>query len=77
MTEEFPLPEIDQTNEPFWNGLSEGKLLYQKCNNCNHSWLPAREECPNCQNPITYGKKLPAMVHDELGCISHSIYTSL
>jgi len=48
MTEEFPLPEIDQTNEPFWNGLSEGKLLYQKCNNCNHSWLPAREECPNC-----------------------------
>ena len=48
MSEDFPLPEVDQTNKPFWDGLSEGRLLYQKCNDCSHAWLPARQECPKC-----------------------------
>lgn len=48
MNDDFPLPEVDQINKPFWDGLSEGKLFFQKCNACSHSWLPARQECPNC-----------------------------
>tara|TARA_B100000900_G_C20012705_1_gene486539 strand:+ start:86 stop:499 length:414 start_codon:yes stop_codon:yes gene_type:complete len=48
MNDDFPLPEVDQTNKPFWDGLSEGRLLFQKCDDCNYSWLPARQECPKC-----------------------------
>ena len=48
MSENFPLPEIDEVNAPFWDGLKDGKLLYQKCKSCDHHWLPARQECPSC-----------------------------
>ncbi|MDC1050521.1 OB-fold domain-containing protein [bacterium] len=48
MSDLFPLPEIDETNGPFWDGLKDGKLLFQKCNYCGHHWLPARQECPSC-----------------------------
>jgi uncharacterized protein len=48
MSDDFPLPEIDDVNAPFWDGLKDGKLQYQKCNSCGHHWLPARQECPDC-----------------------------
>lgn len=40
-------PEIDSINKPYWDGLEQGKLLYQSCA-CGHRWLPARALCPNC-----------------------------
>lgn len=43
-----PLPEVTSLTEPYWTGLAEGRLLYQRCLLCGHSWLPAREECPHC-----------------------------
>lgn len=43
-----PLPEVTSLTEPYWNGLAEGRLLYQRCSQCGHGWLPAREECPRC-----------------------------
>jgi uncharacterized OB-fold protein len=45
---EFPAPERTPLNEPFWQGLAEGSLRYQRCNACGHAWLPPREECPQC-----------------------------
>jgi len=47
-TETLPHPELTDTNKPFWEGLKKGVLSYQHCKVCNHSWLPARSECPNC-----------------------------
>ncbi|MGY4099377.1 Zn-ribbon domain-containing OB-fold protein [Nocardia sp. R16R-3T] len=43
-----PLPEITPLTEPYWAALAEGRLTYQRCSSCEHSWLPAREECPRC-----------------------------
>lgn len=43
-------PEIDTVNKPYWDGLAEGKLLYQSCA-CGHCWLPARLSCPACLSP--------------------------
>ncbi|MGQ4601316.1 OB-fold domain-containing protein [Nocardia sp. R6R-6] len=43
-----PLPEITALTEPYWVALADGRLTYQRCGRCGHSWLPAREECPDC-----------------------------
>lgn len=41
-------PERNALNGPYWDALSKGVLSYQKCSACDHAWLPARGECPNC-----------------------------
>lgn len=52
MTEQaFPEPEITPLSEPYWSGLAEGRLSYQRCSQCGHAWLPARAECPSCLRP--------------------------
>ncbi len=44
----FPLPQIDATNRPYWDGLRAGRLSYPQCDDCGHAWLPPRTECPHC-----------------------------
>lgn len=44
---DFPQPDITDTNRPFWDGLREGQLRYQQCDQ-GHRWLPARDFCPSC-----------------------------
>lgn len=44
----FPQPEITVASAPYWSGLRDGRLLYQHCRCCAHSWLPPREFCPSC-----------------------------
>lgn len=45
---DLPKPTITPLNEPYWEGLEEGELRFQRCRRCSHAWLPARAECPNC-----------------------------
>ncbi|HWX50226.1 MAG TPA: OB-fold domain-containing protein [Roseomonas sp.] len=45
---DLPLPEIDDGNRPYWEGLAGGVLRFQRCRACGHAWLPARDACPNC-----------------------------
>lgn len=44
------LPEIIETKitAPYWTALREGRLDYQHCTACGHTWLPARANCPAC-----------------------------
>ena len=44
----FPLPEPTPISQPYWDGLKQGRLTFQRCRKCAHAWLPARAECPNC-----------------------------
>jgi uncharacterized OB-fold protein len=44
----FPTPTITDVSRPYWNGLQEGTLRYQRCPHCSNAWLPARPNCPNC-----------------------------
>jgi uncharacterized OB-fold protein len=48
---DFPKPDITALNAPYWEALSKGHLLFQRCSHCQHSVLPARAECPNCLQP--------------------------
>ncbi|MEL3891432.1 Zn-ribbon domain-containing OB-fold protein [Ferrovibrio sp. MS7] len=44
----FPQPDIMPLSAPYWDGLKQGKLLFQQCRACGNRWLPARDACPNC-----------------------------
>ena len=43
----FPTPDVNELTRPYWDGLKENRLMFQKCR-CGNAWLPARRECPNC-----------------------------
>ena len=43
-----PVVDVSPVNKPYWEGLSNGELLYQHCSRCGNNWLPAREHCPHC-----------------------------
>lgn len=47
---EIPKPEPTELSRPYWDGLREGRLLFQRCG-CGHAWLPARRHCPACLKP--------------------------
>jgi uncharacterized OB-fold protein len=44
----FPEPDITPLNQPYWDGLKQGELRFQRCKSCGNCWLPARESCPKC-----------------------------
>lgn len=44
----FPLPEPTPSTKPYWDELQAGRLVFARCRNCGHAWLPARSECPRC-----------------------------
>jgi uncharacterized OB-fold protein len=44
----FPTPTITDVNRPYWEGLADGKLRFQRCGHCGSAWLPARPNCPHC-----------------------------
>jgi len=39
--------DINKINETHWNGLKQGKLMFQSCS-CGNRWLPPRHNCPAC-----------------------------
>ena len=44
----LPGPQPDQASAEYWRALDEGRLLFQRCDDCGEAWLPARAECPHC-----------------------------
>lgn len=50
-TIEYPQPEVNELNRPHWDGLQQGRLMFQRCGGCGHAWLPARAHCPRCLAP--------------------------
>lgn len=48
MTYLKPLPKIDPSNEPFWNGLRTHKFLVPRCDDCgDFNWVPY-PACRSC-----------------------------
>ncbi|MGE0223032.1 MAG: Zn-ribbon domain-containing OB-fold protein [Acetobacteraceae bacterium] len=43
-----PLPRLDTTNRPFWEGARQGKLLLQYCKACGDIRFPPSHVCPKC-----------------------------
>jgi len=45
-----PLPQIDNWNRPFWDGAKRHELLFPRCADCGHAFLPPGPVCPKCQS---------------------------
>lgn len=44
----LPVPERDLDSEPFWEALSQHRLLLQSCDACARVRYPAMSHCPYC-----------------------------
>lgn len=53
MTVPRPLPAIDRDTEAFWTGGAEGKLLIERCNDCDYLIHPPTGFCPRCEGRNT------------------------
>lgn len=42
------LPVITEFEKPFWDALSEKRLLVQRCMDCGHTQFPASPVCTEC-----------------------------
>lgn len=45
-----PLPELDPVNEEFFRGLSEKRLLIQKCSKCGNLQFYPKPMCVKCSS---------------------------
>lgn len=52
-TESFPTPRVTQDALPYWAGVKEGKLLFQRCPACRGAIFPPRSICPMCEAGAT------------------------
>jgi uncharacterized OB-fold protein len=48
MTRDPLVAERSPAEEPYWQALEEGRLVFQRCQACCLALLPARENCPSC-----------------------------
>jgi hypothetical protein len=49
-----PAPIPDHDSAPYWKALHEGRLLVQKCLDCNEFQLYPRDRCLACRGPVAF-----------------------
>ena len=45
-----PYPQPDDVTQPFWDGISEGRLRLQRCGRCGRHVFYPRAVCPHCSS---------------------------
>ena len=50
METSFLLPDLDDTDAPFFEGAARGELLVQTCADCGARRIPPRPMCPACRS---------------------------
>lgn len=50
MTLHPPLPVADDVSKPFWDGAKQGKLLVQRCAECQRYQFPPKASCETCSS---------------------------
>jgi uncharacterized OB-fold protein len=49
-----PAPIPDHDSAVYWQGLHDGKLLVQKCQDCHEFQLYPRDRCLACRGPVAF-----------------------
>jgi uncharacterized OB-fold protein len=44
----FVAPSIDADSQPWWDALTEHRMVIPRCNVCGRCWFPPTPGCPNC-----------------------------
>jgi hypothetical protein len=50
MTLHPPLPVANDVTKPFWDGVKEGRLLVQRCTECERFQFPPDVSCGSCSS---------------------------
>ncbi len=53
-----PLPEPDPVTQFFWDGIAEGELRIQRCQNCGHYLHYPKVLCRYCQSDDLKGERV-------------------
>jgi uncharacterized OB-fold protein len=49
-----PAPIADHDSAPYWSALHEGRLLVQRCQDCDEYQLYPRDRCLACRGPVSW-----------------------
>jgi len=49
-----PAPIPDHDSAPYWQALHDGRLLVQRCEDCDAVQLYPRDRCLACRGPVTW-----------------------
>jgi hypothetical protein len=71
-----PLPEIDDRNRRFWDGLARHELLLQRCSACGHLRYPINEVCPRCLSPEHVWEPLSGRATVFSTVVFHQVYNA-
>jgi hypothetical protein len=69
-----PLPPNDPANLPHWEGATRGRLMLQRCKNCNEFRFPATRTCPACRHGDSEWIAASGNGTIESFCIFHKAY---
>jgi uncharacterized OB-fold protein len=69
-----PLPTIDESNRPFWDGACAGELRMQRCCGCNHVRYPISHLCPQCLSGEFEWQKLSGRGKVFSTIVFHQVY---
>ncbi|MGH9211449.1 MAG: Zn-ribbon domain-containing OB-fold protein [Acidimicrobiales bacterium] len=47
-TPRFDLPVVDDSTQPYWDGLAKGVLRLKRCGDCGRAHFYPRPFCPHC-----------------------------
>jgi uncharacterized OB-fold protein len=48
------LPALTEANRTFWQAGREGKLMLQRCGDCDRFVSPTADACPGCAGELAY-----------------------
>jgi uncharacterized OB-fold protein len=49
-----PAPIPDHDSAPYWQALHDGRLLVQRCQDCDEFQLYPRDRCLSCRGPVSW-----------------------
>lgn len=71
---EKPRPKLDGPEKPFWDGLREGEIRVQRCEDCSRHRFPASRYCPHCHSPKFQWEAVAGEGEVESFCVFHKAY---
>jgi len=69
-----PLPRLDDTNRPFWDGARRSELLLQRCLDCGAYRFPAARACVRCHGARSDWVATSGRGKVESFCVFHKGY---
>jgi uncharacterized OB-fold protein len=71
---EKPRPPLDSPEKPFWDGLREGEIRVQRCDECGRHRFPASRYCPHCRSAKFHWSAVEGFGEVESFCVFHKAY---